>query len=116
MPGYVPTPEDLRLWEVYGHWVHGNPGTNLDGRVAEDRAWQGWWRDLAVMPSQRYEAPSRKVRRRFVNNLVGELWGVCDRWWNSEQFIVFQTVTLKRAHHVTASQDIRRRINKRLDA
>ena len=33
-----------------------------------------------------------------------------------ERFILFQTVTLQRAHHVTASRDIRRRIEKRLDA
>ena len=32
----VPTPEDLRLREVYGDWVHGNPGTHLDGGVSED--------------------------------------------------------------------------------
>ena len=52
VPGYVPTPEDLRLQEVYGDWVHGNPGTHLDGGVAEDGLWQGWWRDLAVMLSR----------------------------------------------------------------
>ena len=42
VPGYVPTPEDLRLQEVYGDWVHGNPGTHLDGGVQEDELWQGW--------------------------------------------------------------------------
>ena len=35
-PGYAPTPEDLRLQEFYEDWVHGNPGTHLDGGVAED--------------------------------------------------------------------------------
>ena len=50
VPGYVPTPEDLRLREVYGDWVHGNPGTHLDVGVKEDGLWKGWWRDLAVMP------------------------------------------------------------------
>ena len=39
--GYVPTPEDLPLREVYGDWVHGNPGTHLDGGVKEDGLWQG---------------------------------------------------------------------------
>ena len=39
-----------------------------------------------------------------------------DRRWNLERFIVFQTVILQRARHVTASQAIRRRIEKRLDA
>ena len=36
VPGYVPTPEDLHLWEVYGDWVHGNPGTHLYGGIPED--------------------------------------------------------------------------------
>ena len=39
-----------------------------------------------------------------------------DRRWNSERFIVFQTVILQQARHVIASQVIRRRIEKRLDA
>ena len=39
-----------------------------------------------------------------------------DRLWNSERFIVFQTVILQRSQHVTASQVIRRCIGKRLDA
>ena len=50
--GYVPTPEDLCLREVYGDWVHENPGTHLDGGVADDWTWQGWWRNLAVTPSR----------------------------------------------------------------
>ena len=33
-----------------------------------------------------------------------------------ERFIVFHTVALQRARHVTSSQDIRRRIETRLDA
>ena len=37
--GYNPTPEDLRLWEVYGEWVHDNPGTHLDGGIRDDSAW-----------------------------------------------------------------------------
>ena len=116
MPGYVPTQEDLRLREVYEDWVHGNPGTHLDGGVKEDGLWQGWWRDLAVMPPRRYEAPIGTGGRRFVNALAEELRGICDRQWNSERFVVFQTVTLQRARHVTTSRDIRRRIERRLDA
>ena len=41
VPRYAPTTEDLRLREVYGDWVHGNPGTHLDGGVTEDGLWQG---------------------------------------------------------------------------
>ena len=50
-----------------------------------------------------------------MNALVKELRGVRDRWWKYERFIVFQTGTLHRARHVTASRDIRCRIEKRLD-
>ena len=95
VPWYVPTPEDLRLREVYRDWVHGNPGTHLDGGVADDSAWQAWWRDLAVLPSRRYDALSGKVGRRFVSMLGAKMQGVRDRRGNSERFIVFQTVILQ---------------------
>ena len=42
--------------------------------------------------------------------------GVRDRRWNSEQFIVFQTVILQGARHVTVSHAIRLRIEKRINA
>ena len=112
----VLTPEYLRLREVYGDWVHRNPSTHLDGGITDEGKCHGWWRDLAVIPLRRYKAPYGKVGRRYVNTLVKELRGVRDRRWNSERFIVFQTVTLQRARHVTASRDIRQRIEKRLDA
>ena len=115
-PGYTPTPEDLRLREVYRDWVHAKPGTHLDGGIHENSAWQAWWRDLAVMPSRGYAAPSGRVGRRFAGTLGAELKGVRERLWNSERFIVFQMVILKRSRHVTESQAIRRRIEKRLDA
>ena len=69
-----------------------------------------------VMPSRRYDTPSGKFGRRFVVALVGYLRWLRDRLWNSERFIVFQMVILKRSRHVTESQAIRRRIEKRLDA
>ena len=36
MPGYILTPEDLRLRGVYREWVHGNLGSHLNGGVADD--------------------------------------------------------------------------------
>ena len=95
MPGYNPTPKYLRLREVYGDWVHSNPGTHLDRDVRDNLAWQAWWRDLAVMPSSRYDTPSGRVGRRFVGMLREDLKGVQGRRWNSEQFILFQTVILQ---------------------
>ena len=115
-PGYNPTPEDLRLREVYRGWVQANTGTHLDGGIRDDSVWQAWWRELAVMTSRRYDTPSGRVGRRFIGTLGVDLKGVRDRLWNLKQFIVFQTVILQRARYVTASQAIRRRIGKRLDA
>ena len=46
VPGYVPTPEDLCLREVYGDWVHGNPGTHLPaGSIVSV-----WWHDRKFTP------------------------------------------------------------------
>ena len=67
-----------------------------------------------VKPLRCYEVPSGKVRCRFVRTLGEDLKGVRDRRWNSEQFIVFQNVILKQARDVTASQAIRRQIEKLL--
>ena len=75
-PGYNPTPEDLRLRDVYGDWVHVNPGTHLYNGISKNATWQAWWRDLAVMTSRRYDAPSGRVGRRFVGTLGDELRGV----------------------------------------
>ena len=57
--------------------------------------WQAWWHDLAVMLSRRYDTLSGRVGRRFVGMLREELKGVQDRRWNSEWFMVFQTVILQ---------------------
>ena len=116
IPGYTPTPEALRLQEVYGNWVHANPGTHLHGGIGDNETWQRWWHDLAVVFSRRYGMLSRKVRRCFVVALVGELRGARDILWDLERFIVFQTVILQQDHHVTKSQAICWSIEKRLDA
>ena len=62
------------------------------------------------MPSRRYDALGGKIGRRFVRTLGLEMQGVRNRWWNSERFIVFQTVILQQSCHVTASHAIRHRI------
>ena len=68
------------------------------------------------MLSQRYDAPSGKVGQHFVVALMEELRGVRDIRWNLERFIIFQTVIMQRARHITASQAIHCRKEKRLDA
>ena len=66
--------------------------------------------------SRLYDAPIRKVGQSFVVALVEDLRGVRDRLWNLERFIVFQMVIVQKSRHVTASQEIRRRIEKILEA
>ena len=68
------------------------------------------------MTSRLYDAPIRKVGQSFVVALVEDLRGVRDRLWNLERFIVFQMVIVQKSRHVTASQEIRRRIEKILEA
>ena len=85
-PGYTPTPYDLRCREVYGDWVHANPGTHIDRGIQYDSAWQAWWRYLEVIPSRRYDATSGRVGHRFVGTLEAELNGVRDRLWISDRF------------------------------
>ena len=92
--------------------MHANAGNHLHGGITDNIVWQGWWRDLAVMPSHCYDDPSGKVGLQFVGDLKSELCGVRGRRWNSERFIVFQKVILQRDFHVTASHTIRRRIKK----
>ena len=97
LPGYTQNPEDLRLKEVYRDLVHSNASTHLHGGIKYDVACQGRWRDLTVLTSWSYNAPSGKVGRCFVGYLVKELHGVQNRRWNLEWFIVSQMVILKRS-------------------
>ena len=70
---------------------------------------------LGCMTTQRYDAPSGKVRKRFVGILSIELDGVCARKWNDERVIVFQSIILQRAQGVKKSAKIRKRIFFRLN-
>ena len=76
LPGYAATTKDLQLKKVYRYWVHANSGTHLHVGIADNKAWQGWWRDIVVMPSRSYKAPSGKVGRHFVGSLVEDVHGV----------------------------------------
>ena len=100
-PGCVPSGEDRWIRGVYRDWEHSNDGAHLSGGIKYYQVWQARCRTLAVMPARQYDAPSGTVGRRFVQALDAELTGVWQRHWNVERFIVFQTVTLQRARHVT---------------
>ena len=67
------------------------------------------------MPTQHYDAPSKKVGKRFVVILYVEIDRVFARKWNAERVIVFQSVILQRAQGVNNSAQIRKRILFQLD-
>ena len=70
---------------------------------------------LACMPTQRYGAPSRKVRNIFLGILSVELDGVHSKKWNAERVIVFQSAILQRAKGVNNSAQCRKHIFFQLD-
>ena len=51
---YTPTPEYLRLREVYRDWVHIDIGWHLGGVIAGGAVCQTWWQELSVIPEKRY--------------------------------------------------------------
>ena len=65
---------------------------------------------MVCLPTQCYDTPSGKVRKRFVGIFSVELDGVRARKWNSERVIVFQSVILQCAQGVNNSTQIRKRI------
>jgi hypothetical protein len=116
LPGVEMTEADKLLLKVYGDYVHQNDGTHLDGGIADDKVWQKRWIDLAILPTQRYAAPKGAVGKRFVTLLATELAGIVQRKWNSERFLVFQSVILQKAKGVRGSGAIRARITNRLNS
>jgi hypothetical protein len=52
LPGATISDADRLLNKVYGDYVHQNPGTHLDGGIADDALWQERWSRLTVYPSK----------------------------------------------------------------
>ena len=65
-----------KLERVYGEKIHQNDGTHLDGGVVDDTVWQARWREVMALPPQRYDVPSGRVGRLFVQAVVDEMKGV----------------------------------------
>ena len=70
---------------------------------------------LVFVLTQRYDASSGKVVKRFVVILSVKIDGVRARKWSVERVIVFQSVILQRAKGDKNSAKIRKRIFFRLD-
>ena len=94
------------LYGVYQDLVHQNPGDHLDGGIDKDSKWQVRWGKLVCIPTQRYDAPSGKVGKRFVLILSVELDRVHGRKWNTDRVVIFQSVILQRAQGIKNSAKI----------
>ena len=105
------------LHSVYGDSVHQDAGFDLDGGIADDALWHGYWRRLVAYPSQRYDLPRHhRCSRWFLENLADLLDGIVDRKWNSNRFLVFQLVILQRVKGVSRARDIKTLLLSRLAA
>ena len=112
---YTKTEADRRLRKIYGDHPHQNPGTHLDGGVANDKQWQSHWKRVAQLPTTHYTVPSGKVGRRFVKILTTEFQGARERKWNSERPLVFAPVILQTTSGTRRARDIRSRLTQRMD-
>ena len=61
---------------------------------------------LVCFPTQCYEVPSGRFRKRFVLTFAADIDGIGGRKWNAERAVVFQTVILQRVHLVTGAKNI----------
>jgi hypothetical protein len=105
-PGYTMMDVDRKMKNVYGDRVHQNPGTHLNGDIADNAIWQERWQQLVSFPSHAYDVPSGAVGKRFVEKVGEELKGIVTHKWNSKQFLVFQVVILQRNRNVKRSRDV----------
>ena len=101
---------DYMFYGVYQYWMHKNPGEQFYGVIAEDSKCKARWEKIVCIPTQHYDAPSGKFRKRFFGILSVELNRVCDSKFNAERVIVFQSVILQRAQGVNNSAQICKRI------
>ena len=101
---------------MYKDWVQSDYRVHLSGEIENNNDCQTQWIILVVITARRYNTPSGRVRCRFVYTLTTELTGFRQRRWSAERFILFQTLMLQSALHVTSFGKIRWRIDCRLDA
>ena len=115
LEGFVPSAADQKLHKVYGDWLHRNPGTHLDGGVADDAFWQNAFVALAGGMQRRYELPPRAVGRAFLEQLVVEMKAVRERKSNGEKLLVFISVVLVKSPSVCKASEIKERITHRIE-
>jgi hypothetical protein len=83
-PGSPTSDADRMINEVSRDHLHQNPGTHLNGGIADNALWQERWQQLVSFPSQAYDVPSGAIGKWFVKKVSDELKEIVSCKWNSE--------------------------------
>ena len=114
LPGYIVSPENRKLDEVYGDHIHENIGTHLTGGISTDKQWQRYLKRLLPLPPSHYHVPRGELSTQFITTLAELFNQIVDRKCNADKLIVFQMVILQRAPNVKRSADVKKRLRRRL--
>jgi hypothetical protein len=115
LPNHQLTEADLQFEEVYGDHVHDNDGTHLDGGIADDALWQGYWWQLVEHLSHLFDIPNDTLGKRIIELTAEGMEGLQKRKWNSERLLVFNQVMLQRTQNVKRAKDVKRLLTHRMD-
>ncbi len=107
-------PCNNQLIVVFGDSIHRNNGCHLDGGIADNGIWQGWYDRVISHPHLMYYPPKGSIGQRVVVTLVREFRGVCERKWNSECALIFTACVLRKSLGVICARDIKHRVERRL--
>ena len=80
--------------------------------IADDAAWQRYWRRFAAQSASWYATPSVAVGRCFTTILAAEWWGVLAWSWNSDRPLVFAHVALTKTLGIRQAREIQARITR----
>lgn len=111
---YQPTAADAALDDIYGDHVHANDGTHLAAGIPDDQLWQSYYRSLVAYNPSEYHLPNNSIGKQFITILADLLDGIRLRHHNAEKFLIFPIVILQRCHSITKADDVKKRIQWRL--
>ena len=79
LPDAILSEADRMIDKVFGDHVHQNPGTHLDGGIADDADWQERFHLLFPFSQDNYDLPSGAIGRRLVNLEADVINGIIAR-------------------------------------
>jgi hypothetical protein len=113
LPDTVPPACALKLHAVYGDYPHENPGTHLDGGIADDEFWQTSYRRLTARGPTLWRLPygtNKKVSVPIVRALAALVNGLVDRTHNSEKYLVYWIVLLQKTRNAKDKASVNKTI------